>query len=303
VVTVVADAGADVGMGHLARCSAVAAALAERGADVRCLGFGAPDERELDGVRWRPLADPAQLGEPGDLLLVDSYSPERAVLARGDAFVAAFHDQGEPPSGAELVIGAGEAPAGVARLSGLEHACLRRPYWRPSRREPAGVVGAVLVSTGAGAAGAPFSATEVAAAVARALPDVTVRVTGSQDAPGVEAIGSPSSLREHFEAVDLAVTAAGQTMLEALATGRPVVAAVTAENQRLQAALAAEVAAVVDAPTPEAVASAAAALTRDVERRTSLARGAREAIDGRGAHRVAEALVAEALVAAARSAG
>jgi len=166
------------------------------------------------------------------------------------------------------------------------------------RREPAGVVGAVLVSTGAGAAGAPFSATEVAAAVARALPDVTVRVTGSQDAPGVEAIGSPSSLREHFEAVDLAVTAAGQTMLEALATGRPVVAAVTAENQRLQAALSAEVAAVVDAPTPEAVASAAAALARDVERRTSLARGAREAIDGRGAHRVAEALVA-----AARSAG
>jgi len=297
VVTVVADAGAHVGMGHLARCSAVAAALGERGVQVRCLGWGANGEREVDGVRWRPLDDPADRGSPGELLLIDSYAPERDELAGGDAPLAAFHDGGEPPPGVALVIGAGEAPPGVARLTGLEHACLRRPYWRSAQREPAAEVGEVLVTTGAGARGAPFAAVDVAAAVARALPGVSVHVTGGDAAPGVEAIGTPPSLDGHLEAADLAVTAAGQTMLEALATGRPVVAAVTAENQRLQAAQAAEVAEIVEGARPEKLADAAAALAGDADRRSSLGRRAGEAVDGCGAHRVADALLA---VAAAR---
>jgi spore coat polysaccharide biosynthesis predicted glycosyltransferase SpsG len=264
---VVADAGGHVGMGHLARCTAVACALGERGVAVRCLAFGAEAPLELDGVSWEPITEPVTAE---GLLLLDSYSDRRDEFAAEAVFV----DEGEPPAGARLVIGS-------AGLAPPRHACLRRPYWTAPERRAGDEVRRVLVSCGAAT-----PAVRVATAVAEAVPAAEVRVTGSEDAPGVEAIGTPSTLRGELEACDLAVTAAGQTMLEALATARPVVAVVTASNQRTQAAAAGDVAVITEAPG-----EAAAELAADRERRLHLARRAGELVDGRGAHRVAEALL------------
>ncbi|HLM27100.1 MAG TPA: hypothetical protein VK304_09045 [Thermoleophilaceae bacterium] len=262
-----ADAAGHVGMGHLARCTAVASALAERGAQVRCLGFGAERPREIDGVAWEPIAEPVSAG---GLLLLDSYSDRRDEFAAQAVFV----DEEEPPPGAQLVIG----PRGLAPP---RYACLRRAYWTPPVREAGQEVRRVLVSTGAATAAGPL-AREVAAA----LPTAEVRMTGSEDAPGVTAIGTPETLREELEACDLAVTGAGQTMLEALATERPVVAVVTAPNQRGQAEALSGAALVTDDGP-----AAAAALARDRERRRDLASQGRATVDGQGAHRVAEALL------------
>ncbi len=263
-----ADAAGRVGMGHVARCTAVASALRERGAEVRCLGFEAEEPRELDGLVWEPIAEAV---EADGLLLLDSYSDRRGEFAPD----AVFLDEGRPPAGARLVIG----PSGLAPP---EYACLRRPYWTPPRREAGAQVRRVLVSTGAAT-----PAATLAGEVAAALPDAEVRVTGDEDAVGAEAIGTPPALRDELEACDLAVTGAGQTMLEALAVGRPVVAVITADNQLAQARSVEDVVVLAEDDAWARVAELAA----DRERRLDLARRAREAVDGRGAHRVAEALL------------
>ena len=264
-----ADAAGRVGMGHLSRCTAVAAALGERGAEVRCLGFEADEPLELDGVPWEPVAEPVTAE---GLLLLDSYSERRDEFAPD----AVFLDEGGPPAGAKLVIG----PEGLAPP---EYACLRRPYWTPPRREAGAEVRRVLVSTGAAT-----PAATLAGEVAAALPGAQVRVTGNEDTVGVETIGTPPTLRDELEACDLAVTGAGQTMLEALATGRPVVAVITADNQRAQARAVEDVV----VPAEDDAWAKVAELAADHERRLDLAGRAREAVDGRGAHRVADALLA-----------
>lgn len=242
-------------MGHLARCTAVASALAERGAEVRCLGFGAEAPLELDGVVWEAIDEP----QPADL--IDSYSGRRDDFGARAAFV----DEGEPPPGVELVVG----PAGLAPP---EYACLRRPYWSPAERPAGEAVRRVLVSTGAATTAAPL-----AAEVAAALPGADVR----------DPAGLPT-LRDELEACDLAVTGAGQTMLEALATGRPVVAMVTATNQRAQAEAVRDAVVLAEGDAPAKVAELAA----DLDRRQALAARGPQLVDGRGAHRVAEVLLA-----------
>jgi hypothetical protein len=241
-------------MGHVSRCTAVACALGERGTDVRCLGFEAEEAFELDGVSWEPLAEPVSAD------LVDSYLREPEEFGAWAAFV----DEREPPAGVRVVIG----PAGLAPP---KYACLRRPYWSPPERAAGDRVGRVVVTLGAAT-----SAASLADRVEAALPGAAVR----------RPHGLPT-LRSELEAADLVVCGAGQTMLEALATARPVVAVVMEENQRLQAEAVEGAALVTDAAQAP---GEAARLASDADRRATLSERAARAVDGRGAHRVADAL-------------
>jgi spore coat polysaccharide biosynthesis predicted glycosyltransferase SpsG len=128
--------------------------------------------------------------------------------------------------------------------------------------------------------------------VARAAaPDAVVAVTAGslagRDAPdGVELVPPAASLRDELLAADLVVTAAGQTSLEAAATGAPAVVVPMAPNQRPNAAaLSAAGAAVVGDPR-EAISE----LVADAGRRAALARAAQAVVDGQGARRIAAAL-------------
>ena len=88
---------------------------------------------------------------------------------------------------------------------------------------------------------------------------------------------------------DLVVCAGGQTALESLASGRPTVAVVTAENQLAQVELLESLGAVraVYSAEPETVAAAVAGLAADQAERDRLASRGPELIDGYGALRVA----------------
>jgi spore coat polysaccharide biosynthesis predicted glycosyltransferase SpsG len=88
---------------------------------------------------------------------------------------------------------------------------------------------------------------------------------------------------------DLVVTAAGQTMLEAVATGAPTVALPLVENQARQAELLAERGAVrlVSSEDVSELTSAAVELARSTDARRALSANGQAAVDGYGALRVA----------------
>jgi spore coat polysaccharide biosynthesis predicted glycosyltransferase SpsG len=104
---------------------------------------------------------------------------------------------------------------------------------------------------------------------------------------GVEIVRTTSGLVQELAAADLVVTAAGVTMLEALALGRPTVAFVLAENQQPYAEGVVRAGAAVLTESSH-VAEAASALAGDPDRRRVLAAAARALVDAHGARRVAE---------------
>src|SRR3954454_19014946 len=205
MITVVADAAPAVGMGHVSRCSALAAAMSE---PVRCLAFEAPAPFERDGVTWTPWAGSLDELE-ADVAVIDGYRFDATQLA-ARVPVALFHDGGDVPPGVALVI----APIaeGAGWLNGFQFACLRRGFWDA---EPHQGGAGVLVTTGAGSEG-----DELAENVAAAL-DAPIVVRGPASklrAPaGARLLDAPTSLRAPLRAADAVVATGGQTSLEAAA--------------------------------------------------------------------------------------
>jgi UDP-2,4-diacetamido-2,4,6-trideoxy-beta-L-altropyranose hydrolase len=290
-VAVVADAGPDVGLGHLARGSAVAAALTARGVEVACHGLGAEEALALDGLCWEPLADVAAVA--ADAVVLDSYRLDDAGPLAGVPLVA-FADGASVRPGTALAVTIGPRPPGAAVLAGLEYAPLRRAFWGLPRAREREAVERVLVSTGGGDVG--DAAARATAAVRRALPDATVAlVRGPQSrapAPdGAELVVGAGSLLEELERADVLVAAAGQTALEAAAAGVPSVVVPLVDNQRAnaEALRAAGAAVVVEEPDGE-LERALAALAGDAAARAGLSARAQAAVDGYGALRIAFAV-------------
>lgn len=289
--TLIADAGATAGLGHLSRTGAVAVALRSRGVDVRCLAWGADDPIERDGLRWEALAradsPPAQ-----GVVVLDSYEVS-ADSVRGlaaDSRLVLMHGRDAVPE-AEIVTStvAREDAPGRLRLFGLTYACLRPSYWGVPERQTPDSVRRVLVATGGGDAGG--AAAGLAEAAQDALPDAEVAVLrgpyASGELPGgVVAVEDPASPFDELVAADLIVTAAGQTLLEAAAAGTPAIAVVTAENQRSQAEAVASADAAVIAEPGAGVSAAVGELAADETRRAALAKHGQQLIDGFGALRV-----------------
>jgi spore coat polysaccharide biosynthesis predicted glycosyltransferase SpsG len=114
----------------------------------------------------------------------------------------------------------------------------------------------------------------------------------ASDVPdGVEAVRTDAGLANELSAADVVVCASGITLLEALVLGRPTVAIVTAENQRRYYDGLVAAGAVIGGTANDA-AERAARLTGCAERRRVLADTARSLVDGLGAGRVAQAVVA-----------
>lgn len=284
-----------MGLGHLARSTALGQALQLRGVEVEPIAVGSDSDLELDGLRWS--AGSAARGEGADLALLDGYEldsglPERIGARRS------FWMHPPPDGGAEapdLVLEL-SGTASADRLAGLPYACLRRDYWsRPERRDAADQVHRALVTIGGSDAGGPVG--ELADSVAAALPDASVAmVRGPQSdsglPPGVELLEAPASLAPLLGAADLVVSAGGQTMLEALCCGAPTVVVVRADNQRAQVRLI-EAAAAADVCADESeLAPRVAALASSVARRRKLGERGQRAVDGLGAHRVADQILA-----------
>ncbi len=276
-IVLIADGAPADGLGHLARCSAIAVALRARGLAVAAFAYGATAPRVVDGIAWEPYSGFAE----ARAILLDTYTmppPEQAALA-ARAPLAVVHDIGDVPTGTALVLASGD----------LRHAPLRAPFWGLPQRDPGARVERVLVTTGGGSL-APAAA-GLAAAVKARLPEADVALvrgpyTRLEPPPGVTLIDAPPSLLDALLAADLVVSAAGQTALEAVATGAPTIALPMVDNQRRNAeALAAAGAAVI--AVPDAVPALAAELAADHARRLALTRAGQAAVDGYGALRIA----------------
>jgi spore coat polysaccharide biosynthesis predicted glycosyltransferase SpsG len=298
---VLADGGPSAGQGHLSRSSSLVVALRARGVTARCVALGAEGLRERYGVTWEPEAGAGRtLTAPADVVVVDTYGPPwpaSAGVDLADVPRVLVCDEPRPPSSAVVVDPAAEPDGDPRHLYGLRHAMLGPPFWGMPRRTSHRPLRRVLVTVGRSTR--VTEGPELVDAVRAAVPgEAVVRVVGLSgvaDGPGVEALAPSASLLEELLACDLVVCGAGQTMLEAAATGAPCVAVVLADNQRRAAEqLDRAGAAVVTAMA--GVAGACAVLVATSARAALAARG-QDAIDGAGALRVAFAvqrLIAEA---------
>lgn len=296
LVDVVADASPEAGLGHLSRAAAVAVALRCRGIETRCHGYGATEAFSRDDLDWSPLEEGDLPPLTGSVVVVDSYRLRSELLstAAQTSRLVAMHDQGEPPQGAVLVVDVGgEGPDSSARrLAGPAYAALRPMFWGLPRREPRATVERVLVTTGSGHFGA--LGCELVEALVAALPTVQVSLVQGPEARGTPAAGidvltAPESLLGPLLQADLVVTAGGQTMLEAAATGAPCVALPLVENQRPQVATLSGAGAVhvVDPPSADEATRAARELVDDLGARRRLGAAGQAVVDGYGALRIA----------------
>jgi spore coat polysaccharide biosynthesis predicted glycosyltransferase SpsG len=281
MITVLADAGPTVGLGHLSRAGAVVAALRAQGHAARPVVLG-EEGVEHDGIAWEPVGDGSGPLTGDGPVLVDSYRVEPRAVAGGRPVAVFWDGTGAEPEGVALALTL-RGPEG-ARL-----ACLRPMFWGIAPRPLSDVARRVLITVGGGAVG---GAGALAGAARDAAPGAEVTMVlgpyAKEEPPeGVAVVRAPERMADVLQAADLVITAAGQTMLESLCVGTPTIALAVADNQRAQLALATGAGAARGAASVEEAASLAAALLDDAAARGALAANGRELVDGFGALRVA----------------
>ncbi|MEZ5290600.1 MAG: hypothetical protein R2745_05930 [Vicinamibacterales bacterium] len=305
-----AAAGPRVGFGHLARCRALARALGVR--PIVSLRGSAGTARAAGalGVRVAPRGVTA-LARPGLRLLVVDDPDARAAriwvaaARRRGVPVAVVRDASPRALGADLVIDGSvrtHADERPGRCLGPRFAVLdpRLPAIRARRRAPRR--GPIVVALGGGAHVFPHVgavvralASRVPAADIRVAPGFTARVRPTL--PGARWV-PPARLAAALAAARVAIVAGGLTAQEACALGVPAVAVAVVPAQRPAIRAMAARGAVVDAGSLGArgsaarVADAAARLLTTPSARRRMAVAGRGLVDGRGAARVAAALVA-----------
>ena len=109
----------------------------------------------------------------------------------------------------------------------------------------------------------------------------------------MKVINAPRSLLAPLLAADVAITTAGQTMLEAACAGTPAIALPVVANQVPGAKLLAGRGAVLtaDPSAPAGLERRIGELLVDAQLRARLSAAAQRAVDGRGADRVAASLI------------
>lgn len=303
-------AGPRLGFGHLARCRALAAAL---GVAPRVSIRGSLATRRAAarmGLRVVPGGRRALDRMRPQLVVVDDPSPRhaaawvRAARQRGSC-VAAIHDAGIGRVEADLAIDGSVLALGTrgpVDLAGPRFAVIdpRIAALCPRRRR-AGTE-AICVAVGGGAH--VFSLVPpVVAELARIAPGADIRV-----APGFTARGrrpalpsgrwmTPGGLPRALASAHLAVVAGGLTVYEACALGVPAVAVSVVPAQRPTIEALARRGVVIDGGALDRAGAArhvgarvAALLAAPAERRRLSVSG-RRLVDGRGAARIATALV------------
>lgn len=299
-LTVVADTGDGVGLGHLARAVALAEAWTDLHGQAQLVAADVPPgwrrrlEAEGVAVATEPPAGPA------DWLVLDGYGLRPPGPGGGSRLLHVRDGAFGPDGTADLVVDPNLAAAhagGPLRLAGPRYGLLRRPFRRPLDRaghpldppEPGGDRPTVVVVLG-GRPGPAARRLADAVAADRRLAPAEVRVlSGDADTARVAA------------GATVALSAAGSTVLELCALGVPSVLVVAADNQDPVAG-AAEGAGVAVSLGPLGLcrpgdaASAVLAVAGDPGRRLAMRRRGLDLVDGWGALRVATAMRA-ALVA------
>jgi spore coat polysaccharide biosynthesis predicted glycosyltransferase SpsG len=321
-----ADGGAGIGLGHLTRCLALAQAWRDRGGAVVLASGNVPSG---SAERWR--AEGAEITEPGtmegrfDWIVLDGphlRAPEQAVPG---GRVLMIDDDGRRSGyacqlllnqnlGAEAALYAGKTDATL--LLGPRHALLRRPFRPTERTNVAGksertvpVRARTLLITFGGSDPGGFTERAIEAlALMREPIAATILIGGGN--PRAEAIRRLADARENvtlvidspdpsdlMRAADLALSAGGSTLWELAALGVPMVigSAVPVEALPVEAMAKAGAALSLGALSgvgPEVMAGTLDRLIGDAATREALSHKARALIDGAGADRVIDAMIA-----------
>ena len=272
-------AGAEVGMGHLARCLALATAWTAAG--------GTADIVLRDGVstEWSRRADDAGVALVTDTTddrswtIIDDYHASISRPPTGRLLVIDDHGSHGPVDTDLFLdqnIGARPSESRGRQLLGPRYALLR-----PEFSAPVSVARAprqVLIAAG----GCPTEPVRhFVDAVAQRLGDAgcdVVRLDGIDDVAGA------------MSRTTVAVAAAGGTAYELCATATPAILFSVADNQTPVVSGLSGLGAALGLgrdPTVDDVVEHALALLADVGHRAELAATASQVVDGRGAHRVA----------------
>lgn len=326
----VADAGPQVGGGHVMRSLTLARALDARGA--RCRFLGTPEVRRLLDVFGPDMATEAvasstpsdmartAAGLAFDAVVFDHYGlarPEHEAISAGRPSMA-IDDLADRPLGVDLVLDPGPARrAGDYDGLAAEARLLLGPAYAPVRPEFAALREATLTGRGGPVRRVliALGLTDVGGITARVVerlrqtgaPIFDVVVGGAAPSlPRLQAMAAQDlRIQIHVDtqdmaqltaSADMAIGAAGSTTWERCILGLPSVLLVLADNQRPAAdALGSQGAALVldiaDAGFENALDAAIALLLSDDALRQTLSVASAALCDGHGAERVADAFL------------
>jgi spore coat polysaccharide biosynthesis predicted glycosyltransferase SpsG len=311
-----ADAGPGVGLGHVARCSAIALELQALGGHP---AFTVPDSAGADYARTSGLyAVVASAGfrefaartPHGGAAVVDSYrvdAPMLAALRARGVRVAALDDTATSVPLVDLVINGapgaerlGYPPrVGTEYLLGPRYFPLRSAFRAWPEKIIADRVARVLVTAGGedvhDLLGLLMASASIVFGGARV---VGVCATAPRSAVAGDLRIAPRDYPELVRAADVIVCGGGQTLIEAIATGTPAAALLLGSDQHPQlSAITAAGAAVAagswdtDRGRLDRQLRTALEGLRDRAVRAELSRRGRSLIDGEGAARVAAAVL------------
>lgn len=319
-----ADSGPGVGLGHLARCGALAVELRARGRDVVVMTPGGPaGAAMLEGITdvtvvadrgIAPFVD--AIGERrGPVVVVDTYRWSRedyAAARRGASLLAVFSDDPADVPPCDIVVNGvpgadtlGYDRHGATRyLLGAPFFPLRGEFRDAPPKTIAPVARRVLVTAGGEDVHGLLGL--FAQAACDVYPDAeVVAVIGAGGFPAVPAraaarIAPPDYPRLVREA-DVMVCGAGQALIEAAAAGTPAAAVLVGPDQRHQQAAVLAAGACVDGGAwtldrgrHAAVLRSALERLADASVRAAVSGRGRALVDGRGAARIAETIEAHA---------
>ncbi|WP_417477362.1 UDP-2,4-diacetamido-2,4,6-trideoxy-beta-L-altropyranose hydrolase [Maricaulis sp.] len=328
-----ADAGPELGGGHIMRCLALAASLKTHGASIAfaCApGSGdlvpALSRSGFAVMTARSAADfdlpPAWNGR-ADAILVDLYASTQADESRMRLIapvIAVLEDLPDRPHDCDLLGDQGfdrqpsdyaaRVPPGTTLLLGADMAPLRPDFARLrtaslARRQAGPGLARLMVSMGMTDVGG-ISAKIVSLARA-SLPGITIDVIlgplapslpglrhAAENDPNLNILVDVDRMADCVMAADLAIGAGGGSALERCVLGVPSIVVVLAENQRPAARAMAAAGAALTIETPAALADTLPGLLRQVSPRqlADMSAQAARLCDGRGAERIARALLA-----------
>jgi UDP-2,4-diacetamido-2,4,6-trideoxy-beta-L-altropyranose hydrolase len=249
----------EIGLGHLFRCDALAYALSLKGVDTKLIvesGQGSEwmKEKKLysDFTVDRWSENPARVKEDGrnkDLIVVDAYDVRDDVWAgvrESGSRVLLFDDYGEKPFIPGFLVNGSPGAYNIeyeksedrTLLLGPEYQVLRPPFWKKTERTIPEKIRKVGVMTG----GTDHSGLQerIVRLVRENLPgEVKIYSIGSAKLPeemeNIECTGflDAQGVKSLFDSLDLLISAAGQTIAEAVSCALPTIMVQTADNQVL----------------------------------------------------------------------